>query len=222
MSQEGLAVFHESLPSRSKNRCDLIEQVFGRREQLELQTEISTLPHDSHVELSDPPLFVQRGRCIVEPGVVEIATKEIRELPSTPFFVLEFCLLPFVLDRLFSFVVEFGPCPSVPFLEPEQLRDFGSKRIVPPRNERTSMDQVREIIARSPHAIAVVQETASSREDAFELAMNRLVDRDAILLPLPAPIGLPLGEQDAGQSDQAGDNPTGYEFDGVGHAWRTA
>src|SRR5207249_2422248 len=149
MSQEGLAVIHESLLSRSKNRCDLIEQVFGRREQLELQTEISTLPHDSHVELSGPPLFVQRGRCIVEPGVVEIATEEIRELPSTTFFVLEFCLLPFVLDRLFSFVVEFGPCPSVSFLEPEQLRDFSSKRIVPPRNERTSMGQVREIIARS-------------------------------------------------------------------------
>src|SRR5438093_12610912 len=126
MPEEGLAVIHESRPVRCEGGCDLIEQVFGRREQLELQTEISSLARDSHVELTRPPLLVQRGRCIVEPSVVEIVTEEICELPSITFLVLEIRFLPFFINRLLSLVIEFGPCPCVPFQEPEQLRDVVS------------------------------------------------------------------------------------------------
>jgi len=62
----------------------------------------------------------------------------------------------------------------------------------------------------------------SSREDLLELAMNRLVDYDAVLLSLTAFVRLPLGKKHASQRDKSSDDPPRNKLDGVGHVARTA
>src|SRR2546430_3149827 len=58
---------------------------------------------------------------------------------------LEIRLLPFVLDRLLTFVVHRDERQLVGFLELEQLRDVRAQTVVPLRDDSAAVQQVRKL-----------------------------------------------------------------------------